>query len=205
MDFSTAAILAFLGVILIDVVLSGDNAVIIGTLAASLPDHQRKKAVFAGMGIAVVARILLSLVAVKLLLIPGLQFFGGILLLYVAYGMWKDLDDDGSMNDSTETKKPRSFGKAMVAITIADLSMSLDNVLAVAGTAKDHWEALIFGLFLSVAIMMFGALLVAKLVKKYAWIAWVGLVFVLFIAGKMIYHGYPEVPVLFHNVVAFFN
>ena len=198
MDLTTSALLAFLGVILIDIVLSGDNAIIIGTLAASLPDTQRNKAIYAGMAIAVVARIILSLFAVYLLSIPGLQLIGGLLLLYVAWGMYSDLRDDGTMNDSTETKAPRSFGRAMIAITIADLSMSIDNVLAVAGTAKDHWEALIFGLILSVGIMAFAATLVAKLIEKFAWIAWIGLAFVLFIAGKMIYHGVPEVIAFFH-------
>ena len=189
---TTSAILAFFGVILIDIVLSGDNAIVIGTLAASLDPKQRNKAIAFGMGIAVAARIVLSLGAVYLLMIPGIQLLGAIMLLYVAWGMFSDLRDDGELNDSTETKTPRTFVSAMVAITIADLSMSIDNVIGVAGVAKDHWEALIFGLILSVLIMAFGAKLVSTLIDKFKWIAWVGLGLILLIAGKMFYHGVPE-------------
>lgn len=189
MDLTSSSIFAFLGVILIDIVLSGDNAVIIGTIAAGLPDKQRDKAIAAGMAVAVIARILLSLIAAWLLTIPGLQVVGGLLLLYVAWGMYKDIrggDEEGA------SKAPRSFGRAMLAIILADLSMSLDNVLAVAGTATGHWAALMFGLLLSVAIMAFAAALVARLVEKHAWIAWVGLVFVLFVAVRMLVEGTPE-------------
>ncbi|GHB16367.1 YjbE family putative metal transport protein [Salinicola rhizosphaerae] len=189
MDLTSSSIFAFLGVILIDIVLSGDNAVIIGTIAAGLPDKQRDKAIAAGMAVAVIARILLSLIAAWLLTIPGLQVVGGLLLLYVARGMYKDIrggDEEGA------SKAPRSFGRAMLAIILADLSMSLDNVLAVAGTATGHWAALMFGLLLSVAIMAFAAALVARLVEKHAWIAWVGLVFVLFVAVRMLVEGTPE-------------
>lgn len=193
MDFSTSSIFAFLGVILIDIVLSGDNAVIIGTIAAGLPDKQRDKAIAAGMAIAVVARILLSLIAAWLLTVPGLQLVCGLLLLYVAWGMYNDIRGD---DDESAEKTPKSFGRALLAITLADLSMSLDNVLAVAGAATGHWGALIFGLLLSVAIMAFAAALVARLVEKHAWIAWVGLVFVLFVAARMLYHGVPEVVAL---------
>jgi YjbE family integral membrane protein len=191
-------LLAFAGVILIDIVLSGDNAVVIGAMAASLPEAQRNKAIMYGMIIAVVARIILSLGAVYLLMIPGIQVIGAAALIWVAYNMYKDLKDDGDLNDSTETKAPRTFASAMIAITVADLSMSIDNVLAVAGTARDHWEALVFGLVLSVAIMAFAAKFVSNMIQRWAWIAWVGLAFILIIAAKMFYHGIPE-------LLAYFN
>lgn len=197
MDITTGALFAFLGVIFVDLVLSGDNAVIIGTVASSLPQQQRNKAILIGMGLAVILRIILSLFAVYLLAIPGLQFFGGLLLFWVAWGMWKDLRDDGELNDSTETKLPKSFSAALVSITLADLSMSIDNVLAVAGTAKDHWEALVFGLILSIVLMAFAAKLVADLIDKYTWIAWVGLVMIVGVGAKMIYHGAPQLASFF--------
>lgn len=190
--FTSAAILALLGVILLDLVLSGDNAVIIGTVAAGLPEKDRNRAIMFGMALAVILRIILSLFAVYLLMIPGLQFFGGAALLWVAYGMYKDLTDDGELNDSTETRHPKTFASALFAITIADLSMSIDNVLAVAGTAKDHWEVMVFGLVLSIALMAFAAKLVSNLIDRFTWIAWIGLALILFVGGKMMYHGYPQ-------------
>jgi YjbE family integral membrane protein len=194
-----SGLLAFAGVILIDIVLSGDNAVVIGAMAASLPAAQRSKAIFWGMSIAVAARIIFSLGAVYLLMIPGIQVIGAAALLWVAYNMYKDLKDDGTLNDSPDAvKAPRTFKSAMIAITVADISMSIDNVLAVAGTAKDHMTALIFGLLLSIAIMAFAANYVAKLIEKFAWVAWVGFAFILIIAGKMFYHGIPE-------LIAYFN
>jgi YjbE family integral membrane protein len=192
--FTSAALAALLAVILLDIVLSGDNAVIIGTVAAGLPEEQRNKAIMGGMAIAVVLRIILSIFAVYLLAVPGLQLVGGLALFWVAWGMYKDLKDDGDINASTTGPAvKKTFASAFVAITIADVSMSIDNVLAVAGTAKDHMEIMIFGLVLSIFIMAFGAKLVANLIHKYSWIAWVGLALIVFVGGKMVYHGVPQV------------
>jgi YjbE family integral membrane protein len=184
--------MVFLQVILLDIVLSGDNAVIIGTLAASLDPKQRNKAIGFGMLLAVIARVMLSLGVVYLLMIPGIMIIGGLLLFYVAWKMWSDLRDDGSIDGSNINKEPKSFGSALVSIAIADISMSLDNVLAVAGTVAGHWPALVFGLFLSVAIMAVAAKLVSNIIDKHKWVSYIGLLLILFVAGRMVYHGVPE-------------
>lgn len=191
-------ILAFFQVILIDIVLSGDNAVIIGALAAGLVPELRNKAIFYGMLIAVILRVIFSLGVVWLLQIPFVMIIGGLLLFWVAFKMYRDLRDDGSINDSEETKHPKTMLSALVAIALADVSMSLDNVLGVAGAANGHMPALIVGLVLSVIIMGFAAKLVSSLIERHKWIAWVGLVMILFVAGRMIVHGAPEVLALFH-------
>lgn len=190
-------ILAFFQVILIDIVLSGDNAVIIGALAAGLVPELRNKALIYGMIAAVVLRIALSLGVVWLLQIPCVMIIGGALLFYVAYKMWRDLRDDGSLNDSEETKQPKTMMSALIAIALADLSMSLDNVLGVAGAASGHVPALVVGLILSVLIMGCAAKVVSSLIDRHKWIAWVGLVLIIFVACRMVYHGLPEALALF--------
>lgn len=196
--FSLSAVLAFLGVILIDLVLSGDNAVIIGAKAASLPEHQRQKAINIGMTVACVLRVIFALGAAWLLNVPAIHFLGGLALLYVAWGMWNDLRDDNELNDSTETNSSSKFGSALLAIIIADVSMSLDNVLGVAGTAAAHPFVLCFGLVLSIGLMTVAASLVAKLIHKYHWIAWGGFIMILGVAGKMFYEGWGPLMSLFH-------
>lgn len=192
-----SALFAALGVILIDVVLSGDNAVVIGAKAASLPVEVRQKAINIGMASACALRIVLSLGASWLLNIPAIHIFGGVALLYVAYGMWGDLRDDGDLNDSNDVG-PSKFSKALLAIIIADVSMSIDNVLGVAGVASAHPIILIFGLILSIALMTVAATVVAKLIHRFHWIAWFGFFMILGVAGKMFYEGYPSFIALFH-------
>ncbi len=184
---------AFAQVILLDLVLSGDNAVIIGALAASLPAHQRKKAIVLGILLAAVLRIAMSAGVNYIIKIPFIMPIGGLLLLGVAYKVWKDMRDNGALDGSTEA---HSHGKpagtllgALWAITLADVSMSLDNVLAVAGAAGEHLWVLVAGLALSVVLMGVGASLVAKLIDRYKWINWVGLILIIFVALKMIWEG----------------
>lgn len=185
----SAEFLSFVQVIFIDIVLSGDNAVIIGALAASLPEEKRNKAILWGMGMAVVMRIILSLGVVWLIQIPGIMIFGGVLLAYVAYKMYLDLSDNGVADGSTVKANPVTFFGALTSIALADLSMSLDNVLGVVGAAGQHVWALVFGLVLSVSIMAFAAKMVSSLIDKYRWIGWVGLGLIIFISAKMIYEG----------------
>lgn len=191
-----ADLLAFGQVVAIDLVLAGDNAVVIGALAANLPAEQRKQAVFIGIACAVVARIVLSLGVVWLLKVPGVMIFGGLLLFWVAWKMWRDLHgaDEGGANHGTPAQ---ALHKAVVAIVLADLSMSLDNVLGVAGAAQSHVGALILGLLLSVILMGVGASLIAKVINRHRWIAHLGLALILFVAGRMSWEG---VEVLHHDL-----
>ncbi len=195
MDF-ILALYTFGSIVLLDIVLSGDNAIIIGAKAASLPSEQRTKAIRYGMIMAVVMRIVLSLFATWLITIPGLRFVGGLALFYVAYGMIKDQMDNGESDGSSVTAAG-NFRSALIAIAIADLSMSIDNILAVAGAASGHFVALIFGLLLSIVIMMFAAELVAKLIERWKWLAWVGVALVVYIGGHLIYQDAPNVIALF--------
>jgi YjbE family integral membrane protein len=190
-------LLKLVQIVLLDIVLSGDNAVIVGAKAATLPAEQRKKAIFYGMSMAVVFRVVFSLFATYLVTIPGLRFLGGLALVWVAYGMWNDLKDNGE-EDGSSVAPAGNFRSALMAIAVADISMSIDNVLAVAGAAEGHFLSLAFGLVLSIAIMMFAANAVARLIQKWHWIAWIGLVLVIYIAGKLIVEDWP-------NVVALFN
>lgn len=200
---------AFLQVVVIDLVLAGDNAVVIGLAAAGLPAEMRRKAILVGIAAATVMRIGLALVTVHLLALVGLLLAGGILLLWVAWKMWQelradraaemaaqealedtDLNRDGTVGDPVKTK---TYGQAITQIIIADLSMSLDNVLAVAGAAREHEVALAFGLVLSIALMGFAASLIAKLLNRYRWIAYVGLLIILGVALRMVFEGAEEV------------
>jgi len=196
----SAAWFAFGQVLLIDIVLAGDNAIVIGALAAGLPPEQRKKVILIGIIAALVLRIGFALVVTQLLQIVGLIFAGGLLLLWVSWKMYRELHPAGSSGGSPEVdgdersgvRPAKSFIGAAWAVAIADVSMSLDNVLAVAGAARDHPGILIIGLFLSVALMGIAANLIAKYIERYRWIAYVGLVVIVYVAGKMIYDGWID-------------
>lgn len=198
-DAFTPAGLAVLGqVIMIDLTLAGDNVVVLGTLAAGLPPAERRKVLAIGVGIALVCLIGFALVATQLLHVVGLLFAGGVLLLWVAWKLFRELHPagPGAHPDAAPAEPaPKSFGRAIVAVVVADLSMSLDNVLAVAGTARDHPAVLFFGLALSVTLMGLAANFVARLIERYRWIVYLGLAVILYVAGKMIYEGIvdPEV------------
>lgn len=191
--FSQSWLLALGQVLMIDVILAGDNAVVIGLAATRVPVEMRKKVIFLGLIAAVVLRIALSLVAVQLLAIIGLLLAGGILLLWVCWRMWRDLADHGKHEILPDIQTGASVKKAIVQILIADISMSLDNVLAVAGAARHHWDVLIIGLLLSIALMGAAATWIARLLEKYRWISYIGLAIVVYVALKMIYDGGHEV------------
>lgn len=190
--FSVQAVIAFLQVVLIDVTLAGDNAVVIGLVVKSLSPQDRKKAIFTGIGIAAVLRILLALVAVKLLAIVGLTLAGGLLLLWVCWRMYREMREEHDAPEGAQAT-PGSFGKAVVRILLADISMSLDNVLAVAGAASEHPGILVMGLVLSVLLMGIAASFIARLLERYKWISWVGLLIVLAVAIELIVKGGGEI------------
>ncbi|MCP1211711.1 YjbE family putative metal transport protein [Acetobacter okinawensis] len=189
---SFPAIAALLQVVLIDVTLAGDNAVVIGMAVRSLSGAQRRKAIWAGVGLAAVIRVLLALVAVKLLAIVGLTLAGGLLLLWVCWRMYREMQH-GSAEGDGGANAPGSLRSAIIKILIADLSMSLDNVLAVAGAAREHPGILVMGLALSVVLMGLAASLIARLLERYKWISWVGLLVVLAVAVELIVSGGGEV------------
>lgn len=184
---------AFLSVVVIDVVLAGDNAVVVGMAAAGLVPDQRRRAIFWGVIAATVLRIALAIVAVRLLEIIGLTLAGGILLLWVAWKFYRDLTASAGAAPSSAPKPGARFYGALLRIVLADLSMSLDNVLAVAGTARNHLWVLVSGLALSVALMGIAAELLARLLDRFHWIAWIGLAIVTVVALRMIYDGWGEV------------
>ena len=173
-------------IILIDLVLAGDNAIIIGMVASKFPLDQRKKIIFWGIGGAVVLRIILTLLTAYLLQITGLRLIGGLLLLYIVYKLYVDVVK-GFENESDIKVDNSSFLKAIWTILLADFTMSLDNVLGVAGAAGDHYYLLIFGLVLSIILMATAATLISNWIKKYKWIAWAGLVAILIVAIELIY------------------
>ena len=184
----TDQIIIFFQIIFIDLVLAGDNAIIIGMVASQFPHEQRKKIIFWGISAAVILRIIFTLITAYLLQITGLRLIGGILLLYICYKLYVDVLKDNSENNNKDIKVDNSnFLKAMTTIIIADVTMSLDNVLGVAGAAKDHYLLLIFGLALSIALMATVATLVSSWIKKYKWIAWLGLIAILVVAIDLIY------------------
>jgi YjbE family integral membrane protein len=196
-DIFTAAGLVTLGqVVLIDLTMAGDNVVIMGTLTSGLPARDRKRVIMLGVGMALIFLIGFALVAVQLLKVTGLVLAGGLLLLWVAYNMWRELKhapdvtaDDPSTAEVEGPPATKTWVRAAIQVTLADLSMSLDNVLAVAATAKDHPAVLFLGLAFSVTLMGLAANLVARLVQRYRWIAWIGLLLILYVAGKMILEG----------------
>ena len=189
---------ALVSVVLIDIVLAGDNAVVVGTAAAGLPAEQQRRVIMLGAGLALVARVLFALVATQLLAIIGLLFAGGLLLLWVAWKIWRELHAEGHRGGEAQpaaTAKPgtKTMRSAIAQVAVADISMSLDNVLAVAGAARDHPYIMIFGLVLSVARMAVAAQLIARLIDRHRWIAYVGLAIVLIVAAKMIWEGGHEI------------
>ena len=177
----------FFQIILIDLVLAGDNAIIIGMVASQFDEKIRKKIIFWGIGAAIILRIIFTLITAYLLQINGLKTIGGLLLLYISYKLYKDVIRNGSSNEQKiNTKKPTLIG-AIMTVVIADISMSLDNVLGVAGAAKDHYILLIFGLILSIILMATVATIISKWIKKYKWIGWLGLIAILAVALELIY------------------
>jgi YjbE family integral membrane protein len=214
-DFMTVAeFSAFIKVIWIDLVLAGDNAIIIGTVAATVPKHQRVKVLVFGIVAATILRIAFALITTQLLAIVGLLLAGGILLLWVCWKLWREIEEQRrerkaerarlaadaianegpvSLTAAPDPIQPKPLGKAIMQIVLADVTMSLDNVLAVAGTAHEHPRVLIFGLALSVALMAVAAGFIAWLLKKYPWIAYVGLFVILFVAGGMIWDGTMDI------------
>ena len=180
-------IVIFFQIVFIDLVLAGDNAIIIGMVASQFPTEQRKKIIFFGIGAAIVLRIIFTLLTAYLLQINGLRLIGGLLLLYICYKLYVDV-----LKSSIEQKKDikvdnSNFIKAITTVIIADVTMSLDNVLGVAGAARDHYMLLIFGLILSIILMATAATLISKWIKKYKWIGWIGLLAILIVAFELIY------------------
>ena len=195
--FTAAGLAALLQVIVIDLVLAGDNAVVIGLAAAGLPTAQRKKVILVGIIAATVLRVALASVTVQLLEIIGLLLAGGILLLWVCWKMWREIREQaanaaGESGEASEAPK-KTFMQAAIQIVVADVSMSLDNVLAVAGAAREHPTILVVGLILSIAMMGVAAGFIARLLNRYHWIAYVGLAIILYVALDMIYRGSVEV------------
>ena len=206
--FSQEALTALLQVVMIDLVLAGDNAIVIGLAAAGLPKDQRNKAILIGIIAATVLRIGFASVTTQLLQMLGLLLIGGILLLWVCWKMWRELRDGHGEENAVEVitgedinadgtiggRGPRkTFAQAAWQIVIADVSMSLDNVLAVAGAAREHPTVLVFGLILSIALMGLAATFIAKLLQKHRWIAYIGLIIILYVAVEMIYRGVLEI------------
>ncbi len=193
------SIAAFLQVIMIDLVLAGDNAVVIGLAAAGLPKERRARAILVGIVAATVLRILFASIAIKLLAIVGLLLAGGVLLLWVCWKMWRELrgpdqhDTEAALVGGSAHVPRKTFAQAAWQIVVADISMSLDNVLAVAGAARDHPVALVFGLGLSIVLMGLAASVIARLLNRQRWIAYVGLAIILYVAGDMIWRGGHEV------------
>jgi YjbE family integral membrane protein len=173
-------------IIFIDLVLAGDNAIIIGMVASKFPPEQRKKVIFWGIGGAVILRIILTLLTAYLLQITGLRLIGGLLLLYIVYKLYVDVIK-GSENEEDIKVDNSNFLKAIWTVLLADFTMSLDNVLGVAGAAGDHYGLLVFGLVLSIILMATAATLISRWIKKYRWIAWIGLLAILLVAVELIY------------------
>ena len=203
-DFSNitdpAAFAIFMQVLMIDLVLAGDNAIVVGALAAGLPPEQRRKVILIGVLAALVLRVLFALIVTQLLQIVGLILIGGLLLLWVSWKMYRELHHTGQSagspeiaGDETSGIRPaKSFAAAAWAVAIADVSMSLDNVLAVAGAARDHPGIMIVGLIFAVAMMGLAANIIAKYIERYRWIAYVGLAVIVYVAVKMIYDGWVD-------------
>lgn len=219
----TSQLIALGQVVLMDLVLAGDNAVAVGLAAAALPQDQRRKAILAGLAIAVVLRIAFALITIQLLAIIGLLMAGGFLLLWVCWKMWRELREQSANDEEAQKQlelaariehgdgptpeelgiKRKTFGAALVQIIIADVAMSLDNVLAVAGAAHEHPWVMVFGLVLSIALMGVAATFIAKLLHKYSWIGYVGLVVVLYVALNMIWNGGRDIVVRTGNTANF--
>ena len=183
----TEQIIIFFQIVFIDLVLAGDNAIIIGMVASQFDQNLRKKIIFWGIGAAVVLRIIFTLITAYLLQINGLKTIGGILLLYIAYKLYKDVIKNEDQNKQKIKTDNSTLFKAIMTVIVADVSMSLDNVLGVAGAAKDHYILLVFGLILSIFLMAVVATIISKWIKKYKWIGWLGLLAILAVAIELIY------------------
>ena len=183
----TEQVIIFFQIVLIDLVLAGDNAIIIGMVASQFNHNLRKKIIFWGIAAAIILRILFTLITAYLLQINGLKFIGGLLLLYISYKLYKDVIKNETSNEKNIKADNSSFLKAVMTVIIADVSMSLDNVLGVAGAAKDHYMLLIFGLILSIVLMATVANIISKWIKKYRWIGWLGLLAIVVVAVDLIY------------------
>ena len=183
----TEQILIFFQIVFIDLVLAGDNAIIIGMVASQFPLDQRKKIIFWGIGAAIILRIIFTLITAYLLQISGLRLIGGLLLLYICYRLYVDVVKDSSADGNNIKVDNSSFFKAITTVIIADVTMSLDNVLGVEGAARDHYYLLVFGLVLSIILMATAATLISNWIKKYKWIAWLGLIAILIVAIDLIY------------------
>ena len=183
----TEQVLIFFQIVFIDLVLAGDNAIIIGMVASQFPVDQRKKIIFWGVGAAIILRIIFTLITAYLLQITGLRLIGGLLLLFICYKLYVDVVKDKSGNENKLKVDNSSFIKAITTVIIADVTMSLDNVLGVAGAARDHYVLLVFGLVLSIILMATAATLISNWIKKYKWIAWLGLIAILIVAIDLIY------------------
>ena len=192
--FSPEQITILVQIIFIDLVLAGDNAIIIGMVASQFPPDQRKKIIFWGIGGAVILRIILTLITAYLLQITGLRLIGGLLLLYIVYKLYTDVIKNSGNEESNIKVDNSSFFKAIFTVLLADFTMSLDNVLGVAGAAKDHYGLLVFGLVLSIILMATAATLISNWIKKYKWIAWAGLFAILIVAIELIY---TDIQILF--------
>ena len=200
--FAPGAFAVLLQVVMIDAVLAGDNAIVVGSLAAGLPAEQRKKVIAIGIAAALVLRIVFALLVTQLMQVVGLILAGGLLLMWVAWRMYRDLHPSKSRIDVpgpgdydavTGPPPAKSFAAAAWSVALADVSMSLDNVLAVAGAAREHPEIMVVGLVLSVALMGIAANFIAQYIERYRWIAYVGLAVIVYVAGKMIWEGWYEV------------
>jgi len=194
-------------IIFADIILSGDNALVIGMAAAGLSPELRKKAIFMGMALAAGLRIFFAAIASYLIAIPGILFFGGCLLAWVCWRFYGELRSHHSEKaeealtaEGYQGSPRKQLWAAMVTITIADVSMSIDNVLAVAAIARDNTTMLVFGLVLAIAFMAFFATIIMKIMSKYPWLSYAGLVFLIFLTGSMLYDGYPEVAALIQNL-----
>jgi YjbE family integral membrane protein len=205
MDFSTFltpdAVTAFFEILMIDIVLAGDNAIVVGALAAGLPADQRKKVIMIGVLAALVLRVIFALLVSQLLQVVGLILAGGLLLLWVGWKMYRELRDGTHSAGSPEIEgdedsglaPAKSFAAAAWGVALADVSMSLDNVLAVAGAAREHPGVLVIGLILSVLLMGIASNIIAKYIERYRWIAWLGLIVIIWVAMKMIWDGWHDV------------
>ena len=183
----TEQIIIFFQIVFIDLVLAGDNAIVIGMVASQFNQNLRKKIIFWGIGAAIVLRIIFTLIASYLLQINGLKMIGGLLLLYIAYKLYKDVIKNKRTDDQKIKADNSTFFKAVLTVIIADISMSLDNILGVAGAAKQHYVLLVFGLILSILLMATVATILSKWIKKYKWIGWLGLFAILAVAIELIY------------------
>ncbi len=191
--FSPAGLTALGQVIAIDLMLAGDNVVVLGTLAAGLPARDRRRVLIMGVGLSLVCLIAFAWFATRLLQVVGLLFAGGLLLLWVAWRLWRELrGGDHEAPVDGVAPAPKSFARAAIQVALADLSMSLDNVLAVAGAARDHPTVLFFGLALSVTLMAVAANLIARLIERNRWIAYLGLAVIVYVAGTMLHQGWTD-------------